>query len=179
MKKLQEFLIGQDKDVIKKINVAGAVILKPGDGPCSVLLIQRSHNDNWPDVWEFPRGKMNKNESFIKTTLKREVKEETGLDIDIINYIDKYEYIADHGKRKSTQYNFLCRLTNPNQKVKLSKEHQNYKWVSSVGEVELLVPSEMKKTISKVLNTDNQIVNYPETKEVINETQQKWKNFLK
>ena len=45
MKKLQEFLIGQDKDVIKKINVAGAVILKPGDGPCSVLLIQRSHND--------------------------------------------------------------------------------------------------------------------------------------
>lgn len=180
MKKIQEFLIGQDKDVIKEVNVTGAVILKTGDGSSSVLLIQRAHNDNWPDVWEYPRGKCDKGDSKnLNKCLKREVKEETGLDIDIIKYIDKYEYIADHGKRKSIQHNFLCRLTNPNQKIKLSKEHQDYKWVSSVGEVELLIPSEMKKTISKVLNTDNQIVNYPETKEVINETQQKWKHFLK
>jgi mutator protein MutT len=178
MKKIQEFLLGQDKDVIKEVNVTGAVILRPGENACSVLLIQRSHDDHFPDVWEFPRGKCDKGDkNQLNKCLKREVKEETGLDIDVVKYIDKYEYIADHGTRKSTQYNFLCRLSNPNQKIKLSKEHQNYKWVQTIGEVELLIPSELKKTISKVLNIDNQIVNYPETKEVINETQKVWRYF--
>jgi len=53
-------------------------------------------------------------------------------------------------------------LKSPNQKIKLSKEHDQFRWVGSVGEVELLVYPELKKTISKVLNVDEQIVNYPE-----------------
>ena len=131
----------------------------------------------WPNVWEFPRGKENLGENNIHATLKREVKEETGLDIYIIEFIDKYEYIADKGKRKSTQYNFLCKMKNPNQKIKLSFEHQDYRWITSVGEIELLVPSEMKKTILKVLNQDEKIIVYPNSKEMIKETQQRWKKW--
>jgi len=176
MKLYQEFLMGQDDLVEKEINVAGAVIIKNNEeGTQSVLLIQRSKKDNWPNVWEFPRGKENPGENNIHAALKREVKEETGLDVEIIEFIDKYEYIADRGKRKSTQYNFLCRMKNPNQKIKLSFEHQDYRWITAVGEVELLVPSEMKKTISKVLNQDERIIVYPKTKEVIGETQRRWK----
>jgi 8-oxo-dGTP pyrophosphatase MutT (NUDIX family) len=175
MKLYQEFLIGQDSEVVKEINVAGAVITKTmEDETKSILLIQRDKNDHWPLIWEFPRGKANPGENNIKKILKREVKEETGLDIEIIKYIDKYEYLADQGTRKSTQYNYLCTVKNPDQKIKLSKEHQDYKWVSSMGEIELFVPSEMKKTILKVLNRDYQIVNYPKTDEVIEETQNKW-----
>lgn len=171
MKLYQEFLIGQDKNVVKIVNVAGAVILKTTDeGTQSVLLIQRSSTDHWRLIFEFPRGKCDKgDENNLKKCMKREVKEETGLDVDIVSYIDKYEYLADHGTRKSIQFNFLCKLKDYKQKVKLSKEHQSYKWVQSIGEVELLVPTEMKKTISKVLNTDEQIVIYPKTKEVIGE----------
>ena len=66
-------------------------------------------------------------------------------------------------------------MKNPNQKIKLSFEHQDYRWITAVGEVELLVPSEMKKTISKVLNQDERIIVYPKTKEVIGETQRRWK----
>jgi len=176
MKLYQEFLIGQDSEVVKEVNVAGAVIVKINDeNTQSILLIQRSKEDAWPSVHEFPRGKCDKgDENDLKKCLKREVKEETGLDVDIIEYIDKYEYIADEGKRKSTQYNFLCKMKNPDQQVKLSFEHQDYKWVSSVGEIELLVPSEMKKTISHVLNKDVQIVVYPKSEEVIEETQKSW-----
>jgi 8-oxo-dGTP pyrophosphatase MutT (NUDIX family) len=177
MKLYQEFLMGVDSEVEKEVNVTGAVIIKVNDEQSkSVLLIQRSEDDNWPNVWEYPRGRCDKgDENQLKECLKREVKEETGLDIDIIEYIDKYEYLADGGSRKSTQFNFLCKMTNPNQKIKLSKEHQDYKWVQSVGEIELLVPSEMKKTISRVLNKDEQIVVYPKTEEVIEETQNRWK----
>lgn len=177
MKLYQEFLIGQEDLVVKEVNVAGAVIIKNDDeGTQSVLLIQRSHDDHFPNIWECPRGKCDKGDkNKLEDCLKREVKEETGSDVEIIEFIDKYEYIADRGKRKSTQYNFLCRMKNPNQKIKLSFEHQDYRWITAVGEAELLVPSEMKKTISKVLNQDERIIVYPKTKEVIGETQRRWK----
>ena len=180
---INEKLIGQDKDVIKKVNVAGAVIKKTDEeGNDYVLLIQRDADDHWPLIWEFPRGKCDKGDSKdIEKCLQREVKEETGLDVEIIEYIDKYTYIADHGKRESTQYNYLCKAKNSEQKIKLSKEHQDYKWISSVGEAELLIPSEMKKTISRAFNKDSSIVNYPKSKEVIEEKygDKKMKNNIK
>lgn len=174
MKLYQEFLIGQEDNVIKEVNVSGAIILKMlPDGTKSILIIKRSSDDHWPGVEEFPRGKCHIKEN-LEECLKREVKEETGLDIEIIEYIDKYEYLADGGKRKSIQYNFLCKMKNPNQEIKLSKEHSEYRWISTVGQIELIVPVEMKKTISKVLNIDQQIVNYSKTDRVIKETQRTW-----
>jgi mutator protein MutT len=173
-----ESLIGYDKDVIKEVNVSGAVILRTNDeGTNSVLLIKRSEDDHFPNHWEFPRGRCDKGDKHkLVQCLKREVKEETGLDIIPIKYIDKFEYIADKGTRKSTQYNYLCKMKDINQEVKLSKEHDEFKWVESFGEVEIIINwNELKKTISHVLNQDQQIVNYPKTKEVIEETQKKWK----
>lgn len=179
MKLYQEFLIGQDDNVIKEINVAGAVIVRTNEeGTKSVLIIQRSPTDHWALIHEFPRGKCDKgDQNKLHECLKREVKEETGLDVNIIKYIDKYEYIADKGKRKSTQYNYLCTMKDPKQEVILSKEHSDYKWVQSMGEIELLIPPEMKKTVSLVLNKDHQIVNYPKTKKVIEETTKIWKKI--
>jgi 8-oxo-dGTP diphosphatase len=162
-----ESLINNNEKVIKKVKVAGAIIIKKGDNDEDmILLIQRAKEDNWPMVWEYPRGKLKKGESNIQG-LKREVKEETGLDIEVIKYIDKYTYIADEGKRESTQYNYLCKMKNPNQKIKLSFEHDDYQWVTQFGLIELLCSDEMKKTISRVFNVDTQIVNYPERDEEI------------
>lgn len=157
---------------MKLVNVSGAVIIKKSpSGSNLLLLIQRAKKDNWPFVWEFPRGKCDKgDESNLKSCLKREVKEETGLDVEPIKFIDKYEYIADEGKRKSIQHNYLCKLKNENQEIKLSKEHDNYKWIQSFGEVELLVPPEMKKTIAKVFNVDSSITSPEDNKvEVVEE----------
>lgn len=156
--------INDEKNIKTKMNVAAAVIMKKGEnGEQLVLMIQRAADDHWPLHWEIPRGKCDDgpNEK-LSHCLKREIKEETGLDIIPTKFIDKFSYLADNGTRQSIQYNFLCRLKDPNQKVKLSNEHQEYKWVSSVGEVELLALPEIKKTISKVLDTDEKIVEYPD-----------------
>lgn len=171
LKNYLEFLMGQEDLVEKIVNVSGAIIIKNGEhNKKMLLLIQRSKEDHWPFIWEFPRGKCDKGDSKkLVECLKREVKEETGLDVIPIKYIDKYEYIADKGKRKSIQYNYLCKIKNENQKVKLSKEHDNFMWVESMGQCELLVPSEMKKTISRIFNRDIQIIDYPEKDEKIEE----------
>jgi 8-oxo-dGTP pyrophosphatase MutT (NUDIX family) len=170
-KYLEELTTRDDEKEIKvRTNVAGAIIVKEGEnGEKLVLLIQRSADDHWPLYYEIPRGgcdfgnrNSGKDEPIIKC-LRRETKEECGLDVKPIKFIDKFSYIADQGTRESTQYNYLCEMTKPNQEVKLSKEHQDFKWVQSIGIVELMVLPEIKKSIIKVFNLDKQIVTYPES----------------
>ncbi len=154
---------------MKKVNVIGAVIIKMGDeGKPMVLLIQRASDDHWPLFWEIPRGKCDRGDNQqITKCLKREVKEETGLDVSPVKFIGTFQYVADNGNRISTQYNFLCIMKNENQEVKLSKEHSNFKWVYSVGEVELMVTPELKRIIAKAFGYHDQIVNYDMENEVM------------
>lgn len=153
-----------ERNVEKYVDVSGGVIVKLIDNIPHVLVIQRSEDDHWPLYWEIPRGKCDKNPNEkLKPCLKREVKEEVGLDVKPIRKIDSFSYIADEGKRKSTQYNFLCLLVDKNQDVILSKEHQDYKWIKSLGEIELLVLPELRDTISKVLSSKSKLVTYDDT----------------
>ena len=55
-------------------------------------------------------------------------------------------------------------MKNPDQKIKLSKEHQDYKWIGEMGEVEMMVMPDQKKSIEKALNSDRSIVSYPDNK---------------
>lgn len=160
---LVESLIGDEDKVETVMNVAAGIIMKiDEDGRKQILLIQRAADDHWPNHWEFPRGKCDKpiGESLLKCCA-REIKEETGLDVEPLTIIDTFEYLADHGKRKSICHNFLCRMKDPDQKVKLSKEHQLHKWISEVGEAELMALPDQKRVIAKVLNNDRIIVNNP------------------
>jgi len=161
--------ISDEKKIKTYVNVAGGVIMRNGENDeQQILLIRRAPDDHWPLHYEFPRGKCDNGPSEkLIDCMKREIKEETGLDVVPIRFIDKFEYIADRGTRKSTQYNFLCKMKDPNQKIKLSKEHagmnkddKGYRWVTSFGEVELMVMPECKKTISKVFNTHMRSVVY-------------------
>ena len=147
-KQLMEAIIGDEDNVEIVMNVAAGVIMKYDDsGRKQILMIQRSKEDHWPNHWEFPRGKCDKpiGESLLGCCA-REIKEETGLDVEPLVLIDTFEYMADQGKRKSICHNFLCRMKNPDQQVKLSKEHQDYKWVSEQGEVELIALPDQKRT---------------------------------
>lgn len=166
VKKLMDHLemIGDEDKVETIVKVAAGIIMKEDEnGTKMVLLIQRAADDHWPLHFEFPRGKCDKspNEKIIPC-LKREIKEETGLDIIPVEFLGKFEYIADQGKRKSICYNYLCEMKNPDQKVKLSHEHGTYKWITQVGEAELLVHPDQKRYIQQVLSTENPIVSTPE-----------------
>jgi len=189
MKKVNNYLNDittvSDEDKIKvRMNVAGGVIMKDGDnGEPLVLLIRRAADDHFPLHYEFPRGKCdNGPKEKLEICAKREIKEECGLDVEIIGFIDKFSYLADRGTRKSTQYNYLCKMKNPNQQVTLSKEHDDFKWVQSFGEVELSCLPEIKKTIEKVFNNDSPLVSYPQNKledeEKINESLNKYFSII-
>jgi len=119
-KEIKEALIGDEDKVERRVDVASGVIVKRDDDNTQLaLIIQRAADDHWPNVWEFPRGKCDKpmGESILKCAA-REIKEETGLDIVPEKLIDRYEYIADHGKRKSICHVFICSMNDPSQEPK-------------------------------------------------------------
>jgi 8-oxo-dGTP pyrophosphatase MutT (NUDIX family) len=149
--------------------VAAGVIIRKGDGDVQeVLMLKRSKKEpSFPLQWEFPKGKCEPGkDDDMSDCLKREVKEETGLDIKPVRLIDKNIFERDEGRFKIIFYNYLCKMLDPDQKVHISKEHLDYKWVSEVGEVELMATPEQKKTIQKVLNRDRSIVSYPKKQPV-------------
>ncbi len=76
--------------------------------------------------WTFPGGILEKNENY-EESLKREVKEETGLDVDIV-YQFFSSMIKTVDKKEAMVVAYLCRPKG--KKVKLSEEHTDYKWVS-------------------------------------------------
>lgn len=152
--------IGQQDKIKVILPAAAAVIYKIESDQKYILVIQRAASDHWALMWEYPRGKCDKKGETILDCLRREVKEETGLDIKVEKFIEMFTYVADKGERLTRCYNYLCRVVNPDQPVKLSREHQDYKWIGTVGEAELILHPDQKRIVSKVLNPEKKIVSY-------------------
>jgi 8-oxo-dGTP pyrophosphatase MutT (NUDIX family) len=80
--------------------------------------------------WGFPQGHKEKGETEIET-LKREVIEETGINnIDIQSYIGKirYSYFKADGMKSEKEVTFYF-ATASSRNVRISKEHEGFKWV--------------------------------------------------
>ena len=99
------------------------------------LIIQRSASDEvGANSWEFAGGKLDFGED-LEAALKREVYEETGLDVDV----EKLLYATTF---KTSEYrqiviiSYLCIADNNN--VMLSDEHQNYFWADKIQLLKML-----------------------------------------
>ena len=85
------------------------------------LLFLRRKNSPAKGEWWFPGGRIRKGETF-KETLFRKVKEETGLNIEIINLVGVYNRIFPN--RHDITIAFLCRCFD--ERVFLNNEHSEY-----------------------------------------------------
>ena len=112
-------------DILKEIKVSIKMIVKDRQGRC--LLIKRSAASKAnAHKWDFPGGKEDPGESFTES-IAREVKEETGLQVSIINPIGVAQSDAPE---KRIFYIFVEGFFKKG-KVILSSEHEEYRWVSS------------------------------------------------
>ncbi|MFA5125653.1 MAG: NUDIX domain-containing protein [archaeon] len=126
---------------------AKALIVNKG----KILLIKRRTTDvHKPGIWEIPGGRVTLEEDPTKG-VKREAKEETGLDINVICPINTKHFVRDDGQ-VITAINFYCKLEGKNT-VRLSEEHTEYCWET--------IPNAKKKIYSGFLET---IENYEKMK---------------
>jgi len=100
-----------------------------------ILIIQRSADDMVAaSTWEFVGGKLEFGEE-LDTALKREIKEEVGLDVSIEELLYATTF-KTHEHRQLVLLTYLC--TAESAKVKLSTEHQNFLWANKSQMLEML-----------------------------------------
>ena len=78
--------------------------------------------------WYVVTGGCEDYDDTIEDTVKREVKEETNLDVvSVKSYIGSFDYISGSGK-KSRQYNFVLDVKNTGNII--LTEHDEYNWLT-------------------------------------------------
>ncbi len=104
---------------MKTIEVAAAV-MKHED---KIFATQRGYGD-FKGFWEFPGGKIEAGET-PEQALKREIKEELNIDIEVGELISTVEY--DYPKFHLTMHCFVCTLISGDM---ILKEHEASKWLT-------------------------------------------------
>jgi colanic acid biosynthesis protein WcaH len=85
------------------------------------LLFLRRNNEPAKGEWWFPGGRMRKDES-LEEALRREIKEETGLEITAYRFINVYSRVFP--ERHDITITYLCRCKKGN--IRLNDEHSEY-----------------------------------------------------
>jgi 8-oxo-dGTP diphosphatase len=136
---LEELHAEAERDGVQQL-VVGAVVQHDG----KVLLLQRPEDDFMGGIFELPSGKVEAGEA-LDAALKREVTEESGLDVTAIrDYLGSFDYTSGSGK-KSRQFNFAVEVATP-EPIEL-QEHDAYTWTSFTEEPPLT--DAVKEVLSK------------------------------
>jgi len=106
----------------KPLGVVGKAIIRKNG---KILLLQRSTKSGFdPGLWELPGGKIDYGENLVEA-LKREVKEEVGLDIKIGRPLKTWHFIKE--PFWVTGITFLCDYLRGD--INLSSEHDAHVWI--------------------------------------------------
>lgn len=104
---------------MKEINVVGAIMIKNNE----VFCCQRPLDKTLGGLWEFPGGKIEKNETEEKA-LYREIVEELECEIQNLNFFERTSYVYDFGKVNLST--FTCEIVTGEPVL---TEHLDAKWL--------------------------------------------------
>lgn len=107
--------------------VVGAVIEDATAG--NILLLKRSDNvGRAPGMWEGPAGRVQQHEE-PESALRREVREECGLDVTIIKPLNVFHEYRDHAPSRAESIGIIYWCKAASTQVRLSQEHCDHKWL--------------------------------------------------
>ena len=119
--------MSKDNNIVQRIATKALIINEKSE-----ILILREASSYEEGVrggrYQLPGGRLNPGEAFLDG-LKREVNEETGLKIDIGKpiYVGEWRPIIKGVQNQIVAIYFICKAITT--KVRLSNEHDDFKWV--------------------------------------------------
>ncbi len=125
--------------------IVGALILNPEGS----LLLVKSHK--WRDLYGLVGGHVELGET-MKDAVRRDVKEETGLDVEKVRFLCFQEMVFDDAfwmKSHFIFFDFVCK--SDVSEVILNSEAEEYLWLPPTEALELPIDIYTKKAIEKYL----------------------------
>lgn len=114
-------------------------------------LILRTHK--WSNLWGIPGGKIKWGEPAIDA-LRREIKEETNLDVDNIEFVLVQDCIHSKEFYRDAHFvllNYTCRCAGEPE-VKLNDEAREFRWVSVADALEMQINQPTRKLLMAVMD---------------------------
>jgi len=152
-------LIYKDGDEVMRIGKdyigvgCGAFILNEN----GELLLQKRNKEPEKGWWSIPGGRVEMFDTF-KSTIKREVKEETDLDIEIVKTIGICDHIVDMVEEEKVHWvspNFLCRVVSGKAKIMEPTKHAEMGWFS-LNELPSMLTIPTKKALEDYEENDGE-----------------------
>lgn len=141
-----------DKNHPYGYSCGGIVWRKNKKGKLEVLLLHRFKTDHWDyDSWHLPKGTACKGETK-KEAAKREIEEETGYKVEVLNKIGSLKSTWHYKDVKiyKTTYYFVCKPIN---KMRSSAfEHDEVKWVELNEAIKRVAAFPFFEKEEKILN---------------------------
>jgi 8-oxo-dGTP diphosphatase len=112
-----------------------------------ILLLKRTPRADYsPGIWEDITGRMKQFE-VPEEALKREVKEEAGLEIEIVRPLRVFHLFRGEKSAETELVGiiFLCR--SQSDRVRISGEHTEYKWTTPSEALEMVDHPSIRKDI--------------------------------
>ena len=133
-------------DELHRIAVTGIIWRKDNDGKYRYLITKRSPEKKaWPGRWTVPGGGLDVNDymhgeatyqnsespqwyNAVETTLRREIKEEVGVEVEDINYLLDVAFIRPDGV-PAIVLSFYCKYASG--EVKLDEDAVEFAWITA------------------------------------------------
>ena len=126
----------------RKVGVAGII---PREN--AVLVLRRSQKDEFlPGAFDLPGGGLEVGES-PEEGIRREVLEETGLNTAVVRALGERAYLPRSGKQGKVLKAYLLKVTDGEPRIRLSGEHDEYRWVSDEDLAEVFGPGDLMRTV--------------------------------
>jgi len=132
-------------------NLIEAHIFRIKNGELEFLLLKRSPEQYYPNLWQMVSGKIKENETAYQSAI-REIKEETGLTP------EKFWVAPTVNSFYSPDKDYICILpvfaarVNNECEIILSKEHTEYKWVNPEEAKQLLAWDGQRKSVDVIVD---------------------------
>lgn len=143
------------KNPVGRFMVAVGAVIANGKG--QILLIKRSHKLDWhPGEWEIMYGRLAQHEGTLDG-LARELKEELGITVVVGRPLISWHIYRGHEETAENELIGITFVATTNDvEVKLSDEHEEYRWVSPEEALDLIKVDGIKRDINAFINLQGQ-----------------------